>query len=57
MFLFSAYKSHTPLPEAPAKCIPIWMSNWRIQALDITHRRALSVSDLPSPIRIHLTEF
>jgi PIN domain nuclease of toxin-antitoxin system len=24
------------------------MSNWRVQALDITHRHALSASDLPS---------
>lgn len=35
------------LPEPPAKCIPAWMREWGIRALDISHLHALAVSDLP----------
>jgi len=35
------------LPEAPAKYIPKWMSNWGIHALDISHLHALAVGELP----------
>jgi PIN domain nuclease of toxin-antitoxin system len=35
------------LPEAPAKYIPTWMSNWGIRGLDISHIHALALSELP----------
>jgi PIN domain nuclease of toxin-antitoxin system len=35
------------LPEAPARYVPNAMNLWRIQALEINHRHALSVSELP----------
>jgi len=35
------------LPEPPAKYVPKWMLNWGIRALDISHRHALAVGDLP----------
>ena len=36
------------LPEPPAKYIPMWMQNWGIHSLDISHRHALAIGDLPS---------
>ena len=36
------------LPEPPAKYIPMWMQNWGIHSLDISHRHALAIADLPS---------
>jgi PIN domain nuclease of toxin-antitoxin system len=35
------------LPEPPARCVPAWMRDWGIRALDISHLHALAVSDLP----------
>ena len=35
------------LPERPAKYIPMWMLNWDIRALDISHLHALAVGYLP----------
>jgi PIN domain nuclease of toxin-antitoxin system len=36
-----------PLPESPARCIPEWMKAGGIHTLDITHRHALGVGELP----------
>ena len=35
------------LREPPADCIPLWLREWRIRPLEISHLHALSVSDLP----------
>ena len=35
------------LHEIPAKCVPTWMLNWGIRALEISHLHALAVGDLP----------
>jgi len=36
-----------PLPRRPALCIPEWMTAGGVHVLDITHRHALGVGDLP----------
>jgi PIN domain nuclease of toxin-antitoxin system len=36
------------LPQPPAECVPIWLREWGIRPLEITHLHALSVADLPS---------
>lgn len=35
------------LSEGPSKCVPTWMLNWGIRALEISHLHALAVGDLP----------
>jgi len=36
------------LPQPPAECVRIWLREWGIRPLEISHLHALSVSDLPS---------
>lgn len=35
------------LAQPPVECVPMWLREWGIRALEVTHLHALSVSDLP----------
>ncbi len=35
------------LPQPPVECVPMWLREWGIRTLEVTHLHALSVSDLP----------
>jgi PIN domain nuclease of toxin-antitoxin system len=35
------------VPEAPSQFVPTWLRAWGIHALDISHRHAFEVAELP----------
>ena len=43
------------LPQPPAECVPMWLREWGIRPLEITHLHALSISDLPLYHQVPLT--